>query len=84
MFAALRVAWDWADDHLTKLLAVIGANVAVGDVMLHASEIRFVAGDLGLRVAMVVVFLALILRGWVTGKRYTALEAQANRPPDIP
>jgi hypothetical protein len=80
----LRRAWDWVDDHLTKTLAVIGANVAIGDVMTHASEIKLVAGDLGLRLAIVAVFAALFWRGWVTGKRGKEMEAALNKPPDIP
>lgn len=79
-----RQAWDWIDDHLTKLLAAAGLNLVVADVEGYAGPIKALAGDFGYKLVLGAAFAALIWRGVVTGRRGRELQALAQRPPDIP
>jgi len=84
MFAALQRVWNWADDHLTKILATIGGTLEITDVTGYAEPIKVLAGDLGYKVAIGCAFVCLFWRGLVTGRRGAAMAAQLNTPPDIP
>lgn len=88
--SALKKAYRWIVDHLTKWLGILGATVLTADSVgylegVKAAALQYlpdtIANQLGKHIG-IALFVLVVLRGWYTG--WKSKQAGSPLPAPVP